>query len=182
MSDLNQTQAAILAFLFDKLPIGLEVETLNFCLAGNFSGKFHSAVGTIDGSEQDGEIVFSVPSYTNDVFLALTHKNKHQVARVLANVEDYERENHCELDHSDVVLVRAIVGEADLERYGVLLIRTATSPELIAVPDTMNIAGREVRFFLAVPLTRDEYIYREQFGHDALMDMFSEKSKSLYFF
>jgi hypothetical protein len=39
---LDQYQSSVLAFLFGRLPIGEDADTLAFALAGDFGGKFNA--------------------------------------------------------------------------------------------------------------------------------------------
>ncbi len=65
--------------------------------------------------------------------------------------------------------------------YAVILLRTATSLDFAKVPDSKCIDDRQTLFFLAVPLTKDEWDLRKQCGHDALLERFQEDGKELYF-
>ncbi|MBN3837747.1 suppressor of fused domain protein [Burkholderia sp. Ac-20344] len=65
--------------------------------------------------------------------------------------------------------------------YAVILLRTATSLDCEGVPDCYEIDGKQTQFYLAVPLTKDEWELRRQRGHDALMDQFQDEEKELLF-
>ena len=85
---LDTYQAKVLTFLFGKLPIGDAVETLEFSLSGKFTGKYRIAHSAIDRTEQQATIVFTLPTYSQSVFLALTRTNVAATARILANLKD----------------------------------------------------------------------------------------------
>lgn len=177
---LDKYQASVLTFLFEKLPIGGDVDSLEFSLSGTFSGKYRVAHTAIEDSEQQARVVFTLPSYACSVFLALTRTKQNETARLLANLEDYERESSLQLGLGEVVITPDHASAPDAP-FAVILLRTATSPDCADVPDSQIIAGQQTMFFLVVPLTAEEWELRRQQGHDALIAKFQADQKELYF-
>ena len=184
MTALNKLQAAVLVFLFEKLAFEDEVNTLNFSLAGDFCGKYFGGfAGTPNEQlEQVAKVAFTLPTYTDSVFLAVTHSKERDVIRILANIEDYEREHSRELNLGEVVLLPKFQIDGNERIHAVLLLRTAISELLNTIPDRQMIGGREIKFALVVPLTKAEFDYRKKFGHDALMDKLQDQDKDIYFY
>ena len=182
MTKMNTFQSAVLADLFDRLPIGEEVDTLNFSLSGNFTGKFFAAFAEIKNVAEKASIVFTLPAYTNHVFFGLTRSKEPTVARLLANIEDYERENSLELSFGEVVVIPDNTGSGDQHPHALLLTRTTTSRDLESVPDRTKIQSKVVTYFFAIPLNREELELRNKSGHDALIDRFVSTEKQLFFF
>lgn len=182
MTSLNKTQATVLSFLFEKLPISEEINTLDFSLAGNFCGKYFGAFADIQGDEENTKVAFTLPTYTGNVFLALTRSNEQEVVRILANIEDYEREHSLELNIGEVVVIPKIQIKDDDPFYAMLLLRTAIYDKLTRVPDRQLIDDREIKFSLVIPISKTEFDYRKKFGHDALMDDFQTKGKDIFFY
>lgn len=184
MTALSKLQAAVLAFLFEKLANEEEINTLDFSLAGNFCGKYFGAFADIqkEKREADAKVAFTLPTYTNSVFVAVTHSQERDVIRILANIEDYEREHSLELNLGEVVLIPKFQIESNESIHAVLLLRTAIHEDLKTIPDRQMIGGREIKFALVVPLTKAEFDYRKKFGHDALMDDFQAQGKDIYFY
>ncbi|KVO10961.1 hypothetical protein WL30_27160 [Burkholderia ubonensis] len=178
---LEQYQAAVLTFLFDRLPIGNDVDSLEFSLSGEFAGKYRVAHSSIESSDRTMRVIFTLPSYSRSVFIALTRTRLNDTARILANLEDYERETSMQLGLGEVVVVPDQAPEGADMPYAVILLRTATSLDCEGVPDDYTIDGKQTRFYLAVPLTKDEWELRRQRGHDALMDRFQDEGKELWF-
>lgn len=178
---LEKYQAAVLAFLFDRLPIGDDVDSLEFSLSGGFAGKYRVAHSAIESADRTARVVFTLPSYSHSVFLALTRTKLNETARILANLEDYERESSMQLGLGEVVLTPEQAQDGGDTPHAVILLRTATSLDCAKVPDSQTIDGRQTLFFLAVPLTKDEWELRRQHGHDALMDQFQDDEKELFF-
>ena len=178
---LNKYQASVVAYLFDMLPIGEEVDTLNFSLSGDFIGKFNAAYSKIKEQTAEIYIVFNIPSYSRSVFLALSKSNPKITARLLANIEDYERESEVELGFGDVVVLADQAGQDKNTPFAVILLRTATAIDIKNIPDNLAIKDKETLFFLAVPLAENEYNLWRQQGHDALMDLFISDNKELFF-
>lgn len=178
---INKHQASILAFLFDRLPIGDDVDSLEFSLSGVFKGKYHAAHAAIESEDQEVRIVFTLPSYSSSVFLALTRTRPGETARLLANLEDYERESSLGLGLGEVIKTPQLAQRDPETPFSVILLRTTTSLDCAEVPDRQEIDGKPMSFFLAVPLTKAEWELRRQFGHDALMDKFQTEGKQLFF-
>ena len=178
---LEKYQAAVLAFLFDRLPIGDDVDSLEFSLSGEFAGKYRVAHSAIESVDQTARVVFTLPSYSRSVFLALTRTKLNETARILANLEDYERESSMQLGLGEVVVTPEQVQDGADTPHAVILLRTATSLDCAKVPDSQAIDGKQTLFFLAVPLTKEEWELRRQRGHDALMDRFQDDEKELFF-
>jgi hypothetical protein len=178
---LDRYQASILEFLFERLPIENDVGSLEFSLSGTFDGKYYAAYGAIEGAEDQAQVIFNLPRYSTSVFLALGRSKPRETARLLANLEDYERESSLSLGLGEAILTNGRPGENSEAPFAVILLRTATSLDCGRVPDRAEIAGKSTSFLLAVPLTEVEWDCRRQFGHDALMDMFQSEGKELFF-
>ncbi|WP_081067700.1 suppressor of fused domain protein [Burkholderia stagnalis] len=176
---LEQYQAAVLTFLFDRLPIGNDADTLEFSLSGEFSGKYRVAHSCIESSGPAMRLVFTLPTYACSVFIALTRTRLNEAARILANLEDYERGSSMQLGLGEVVVTPDQELEGARMPHAVILLRTAASLDCAGVPDRHTIDGRETSFYLVVPLTKDEWELRRRRGHDALIDKFPDEAKEL---
>lgn len=177
---LTKYQAAILAFLFERLPIGDDVDTLEFSLTGDLPGKYRVAYARVQFSDQIVHIVFTLPSFSDRVYLALTRTNVAETARVLANLEELERESSKRPRVGEVIVTLPSASEHEADRP-IILLRTATSIDCAEVPDEQVIGGKQTSFVLAVPLTLNEWMHRRLHGHDALMDRLQECKKELFF-
>ncbi len=182
MTKLTTMQSAILVDLFDQLPVGDEVDTLDFSLSGNFSGKFCAAYAEIENIAEKAFVVFTLPTYTNHVFMGVTKANELTVARMLANLEDYEREHSLQLSLGEVVVIPNYSDGSEGYPHALLLTKTTTSVDLENVPDLLRIQQKEIKCFCVIPLSEKELNIRNTHGHDALIDHFVEQDKSLFFF
>lgn len=178
---LDKYQASVLTFLFSRLPIGDDVDSLEFSLSGAFSGKYRAAYSAIESTDQPASVVFTLPSYSSSVFLALTRTKPRETARLLANLEDYERESSLQLGLGEVVITPDHERDDADTPHAVILLRTATSLDCAEVPDSQVIDGKPTLFFLVVPLTKEEYELHRRHGHDALMSRFQADQKELFF-
>ncbi len=182
MVKLDKTQSSVLAFLFEQLPIGDLVNTLDFSLSGDFHGKYYAAHASLGEPTENISVVFTLPTYTTHTFFALTRSKEMEVARLLANIEDYEKEKSINLRLGEAIITPGKSSSTDSwEPHGVILLRTASAVDLRNVPDKEKINGKEIFFFLVVPLTKAEWDCRKQFGHDALIDLFQSNGKELFF-
>lgn len=171
---LSRKQGAVLSFLFEKIALGHEVSTLDLGLKGDFSGRFLAAYANLSNSRT---IVFTLPTYSNSVFFGVCKAEPAKTATILANLEDYEREGGV-LRTGEVIRLPDATSEHTVT-HSVLLLRTATLPEIKKVPDHATIGEEQIRFALALPLSAQEYEYRRSHGHDALMDKFERDGKDL---
>ncbi|WP_175672660.1 suppressor of fused domain protein [Burkholderia ambifaria] len=176
---LDQYQAAVLTFLFVKLPISNDVDTLEFSLSSEFSGKYRVAHSRIESSDPAMRLVFILPHYTRSVFVALTRTRLNETARILANLEDYERESSMQLGLGEIVVTPDQELEGTDIPHAVILLRTATSLDCAGAPDRHTLDGKETQFYLVVPLTKDEWELRRRHGHNALIDKFQDEGKEL---
>jgi hypothetical protein len=175
---LEKYHAAVLELMFERTAIAKTANTFRFALSGDFDGEFSAAAAR---AGYDGEyIALNLPTYSASVFIALTDKDPESVVRLLANLEDYERENGLQLGLGEAVVVPDISAQFAAP-FAVLLLRTASLSDIADVPDRADIAGRPTAFFLAVPLTKTEYDFRTAHGHDLLLDEFEKQGKSLVF-
>ena len=178
---LDKYQASVLAFLFERLPIDDDADSLEFSLSSAFRGKYRAVHSEIEFTDQPARVVFTLPTYSNSVFLALTRASATDAALVLANLEDYERESSLQLKLGEVIITphHALLS-ADTPQ-SVILFRTATSLDCAKVPDCQTIEGKPTLFFLVVPLTTEECEFRCQHGHDALISRFQADQKDIFF-
>lgn len=150
-----------------------DVDALRFSLAGDTNPFI--VVGAPFGG--GGYIALNLPTYSTSVFLALASGDLKTIALILANLEDYEREHGVSLAQGEAVVLPQ---EPEvISPYAVLLLPTAILSEVANVPDCETIAGRHTSFLLAVPLTKDEYAFRRQHGHDSLMERFEADNKNI---
>jgi len=175
---IPQKQAAILSYLFDHLPIGDQVSTLDFSLTDSSISRCYAAYARIVDAEDELYAVFNLPGDTGAVFLGLAYANAPEVARVLANLEEFEAANQKQLNWGGVL---SIGNAATSVLPGVALLRTASADEFRDVPDRAVVQGQELRFFLVAPLDANELSHRQRLGHDALMDKFAAESKDIVF-
>lgn len=176
---LPRDQASVLAFVLKRVEAEDEIEILEFSLAGEFSEPFRVAVLGIgvDDSGRSLNAVVTLPLHSNGVFIAITAGKVREVARMLANLEDYERDSACKLRPLECVVADVVRGVKAL-----FLLRTASYDAFAGIPDTASINDKEVRFSLVIGLDESEYATKNAAGVDGLLDRFQESEKSLLFF
>lgn len=176
---LDKYQAAILEMLFETTAVGESVDVLRFALSGDYPGEYVVAAAPV-GNEGE-HIALNLPRHsTAGVFVALTDKDPNIVARILANLEDLERERGLHLHPGEAVIIPD-ASPASGGPYAVLLLRTATLTDVAALPDTIEVAGHFTSFSLAVPLSKAEHDFRAEHGHDELLSRFEKDGKCLAF-
>ena len=178
---LNELQAQVLAYLFENLSLEDPVDTLDFTLSGEFTGRYICIEAKVQGTETDSSLVANLPSYSNTVFITFTRGRARQAALILANLEDYLRETQRALAEGDVVVLPAC--QADLDHsspHAVMLMNTKVSPELQDLSGVLTLRSGAVNVFYALGLDQQEYECLKAQGFDTLMDQFVESGKDLY--
>lgn len=176
---LQKDQAAVLAFVLEHVEATDEIEVLEFALAGEFGEPFRAAVLGM-GIDDDGRFlsaVVTLPTHSDGVFLGITAYRVREVARMLANLEDYERDTGRKL-----YPLECVVTDGPEEIKALFLLRTASHGGLASIPDVAVINGKERRFSLVIGLNDREYSTKVGTGADALLDMLQESDKSLVLF
>jgi len=174
--ELSAYQKAVLGFVIERLDVESEIDTLEFSLSGEFEGKYRAIYARLEGASL-GSVVTTVPTYSDTVFVGISSGSPRECARLLANLEDYEREGSVALEPGD--FVRTPDPSHDVEIYGVVLLRTASLADIEGLPDCETICGRHTRFHFVVPVSEAEAAMRSQQGHDALMEHFAAFSKDV---
>ena len=165
--------------MFEYLSIEDEVYYLEFSLSGEFKGKFRVGYAKIEAV--DLYVVFSLPTYSKSVFIALAREVPRDVALYLANLEDYERDGAVAMRPGEVIITPKEMYSEGNSPFALILLRTSTSIDCAKIPDNSLINGILTSFILVLPLTREEYQMRRERGHDALMDAFQDSQKDIFF-
>ena len=178
---LDRLQNSVVTMMFDCVQLHDPVEPLEFGLTGDFGGLFCACIGTPEDVDEAVFVVFTLPRYGSTVFLGLTRGKEREVARLLANLEDLERERSRALGVGETIGldIGGVLGKA-FPPPAVILLPVATSSLLSRLPPKADLAGREVRFALAVPLSEQELRCLNAEGLDALLDLFQQTEKSLF--
>lgn len=172
-------KSELLSFVFDRVDVEDDIEKL--------SGRLNPAAAPIDtyicrptGLDGNLSMIFNTPESTPCVFFALASSRTRDAAQYVANLEEYAWETHRHLHYGDLILTPG--GEDAGFPYASVLLRTASSPLLKAVPDRATFGGREIFFYLVMPMTRRDHTYRANLGHDRLMDRLDAEGRSLSLF
>lgn len=170
----------LVSFVFDHLDIQDDVQTINAPLDPRGPVFSLYICKPVRSGGNDIYITFNAPSNTPGVFFALSASRVVDAAQYVANLEEYNQESGRHLHHGDVVLTSG--NEHRGFPYGCILLRTESYPLLERIPDQVNIREREIFFYLVMPITKLDYTYRANFGHDKLMDKFETEGRSLFVF
>jgi hypothetical protein len=179
--NLNKLQYAIVSSLFEHAKLQDPVTPLEFTLSGDFRGQYNAVIGALANVDEAAFLVATLPRYTSTVFVALTRSGEVEVAKLLANLEDLERENGMLLYLGDVIGHSDEPAATAFPPCATILMPIATSALLRSIPQTTTLTGQEVRFVMVLPLSQKELECRNTQGHDAMIDMFQREGKSLFF-
>lgn len=177
--ELSKGQHAVLAFILAHVDTGEQIETLSFRLAGSFDGTFHVAILHL-GTDETGKVIHllaSIPIHSKGVFLGLSAGHEREVARMLSNLEDYERDTGTALYPLETVVTNDPSGIRAL-----FLLHTVSHPALARIPDSAIIDSQEFRFSLAIGINSSAYDRKAAQGVDALLHLLESTDQSLVFF
>ena len=179
MVELPPFQAAVLVHFFEKAPVADTANTLDFRFTGEFTGTFYAAhIAFAPQSAYEGcSLVTTLATHSDIVFFAVSGSSEVEVARVLGNLEDYDRETRS-LSTGDAIRIPG-THSANADLHAVVLLRPATLSGFDEFNDCFTIKGRHLRFVVALFLTEEEYLFRKKHGHDALMDRFADECRSV---
>jgi hypothetical protein len=178
---LNELQKAIGAFLIERVPALGAAQLLEFALAGG-SARYRAAHTLVGDPAEQVRVVYSIPQLTNHVFFALTLGQPMDVASLLANLEEYEHDKKSALVHGEVVITpHDPFWNGKHAPHAIILLLVDVADDLVAIPGNADIGGQQITFSLAVPLSKEETDHLARFGHDALIDLFQETGKELFF-
>jgi hypothetical protein len=179
--NLSKSRAEILAYVAQRLPVDDDLTILNFQLSPAADVQLFAAVGHVQDEFGSIDIVFSLPEGQGNVFFGTTSGDPKNVARILANLEDYEHETARHLHPGEVV--RFPNASSDLEMPdAVLLLPISASTLLADIEGRATIDSRNMTFVLAMPVSHADLEYRRIQGHDALIDYFEEHQRELGLF
>jgi hypothetical protein len=125
------------------------------------------------------KLVCTLPAVTKNIYVTVTEGDAKIVRRVLAVLEDFERDDAVRL--GNVLLV----DDPDLRANhicGVILLPGNVFNVLDHLPGKLTIDSVEYQFIAVVFLTNEENEIRRTRGHDALMDYWTEIDKDLISF
>ena len=90
---LPRDQAGVLVLVMNAAPIKHPVDTLEFGLSGSFHEFFYAAYSELTVPGNAGlSLVFTLATHADRVYMTIVNDEAREVARVLANIEDYDRE------------------------------------------------------------------------------------------
>jgi hypothetical protein len=134
---------------------------------------------TVSKADDQIAAIFTIPTTTHNVYATVTDGDRKLVRRILATIEDTERESA--VNPGGVLLF----DDPELKArdiVGVIFLPVSASNVLDYLPDKVLVDGAEYRFLLVVFLRGDEHETWKKYGHDSLMDLFEQEDKDLISF
>ncbi len=125
-------------------------------------------------------VLFNLPTKTSSVFLAITENRFAEVARILANVEDYQRANGRPIGFGETMgLDGTFPSMLPQEASALIFLPCSISLDLEPLTDDFLLDGEKVKFALVVPITDDDIRVRHEQGLDALVSRWDEAGKNI---
>jgi hypothetical protein len=175
---LPRNQAGVLACIFNAAPIKDPADILEFRLSGPFREFFYAAHSqlTLPGKESLS-LVFTLATHSSRVYMTLVNDHVREVARVLANLEDYDRERGVELQFGESISLPDDPFLRQHGRAGALLLDVADFPGFDGFPEQATALGRTIKFSMVIFITSDEHTFKKGHGLDALIKSFIESDR-----
>jgi hypothetical protein len=181
MIELPAAQAAILTYMYHEAPVTGEAQLLQFTLDETNDPFYAAAIllRPLQGLELCS-LVMTLGSYAPRIFFAVTQTRAFPLARMLANLEDLERQmGALEAGH----IVNFEGGDEEWNDYtAALLLPPNAMGGFAAFPEEHRFRDARFTFSLVTPLTRDEIAFRESQGHEALLQRMTEQRRDIVAF
>jgi len=177
---LNEKQKKVLAYVYNALGLTGDVDYFEskFDVSGKNFVVIHGVL-TID-SLGAMNLLFNLPLDTNFVFLAIAEDNFSEAARILANVEDYQRSTGREIKFGETMGLDGTFPSAlSQEASALIFLPCGVSLDLKPLTDDLLLDDEKLRFFLVVPITDEEIRIRHEQGFDALFSRWDEVGKNI---
>ncbi|WP_454745276.1 suppressor of fused domain protein [Ciceribacter selenitireducens] len=125
-------------------------------------------------------VLFNLPTKTSSVFLATAENSFAEVARILANVEDYQCANGRHIGFGETMgLDGTWPSLLTQEASALIFLPCSVSLDLEPLTDDFLLDGEKVKFALVVPITDDDIRIRHEQGLDALFSRWDEVGKNI---
>jgi hypothetical protein len=177
MMNFERLRGEVVSRVLDNEHAADEAEL--FTLTGRDDRTFHQAVARII-PDDDLLIVLTVPAETTSIFITVTDGEQALVRRILANLEEMERDG---TSLSTACVVR--LEDETLEQHGVAgvtLMPLSVSGILCGMEETFEHQQRVYSFHLVVFLSFAEYAIWKAHGQEQIAAHFDEVDKDLLTF
>lgn len=177
---LDNRQLEILKYVYSALKMQgdlaylesrLDVDGENFVVIHGFLAI--ADLGTMN-------VLFNLPTKTSSVFLAIAENSFAEVARILANVEDYQRATGRRIAYGETMdLDGTWPSLLAQEASALIFLPCSVSLDLEPLTDDFLLDDETVTFALAVPVTDDDIRIRHEQGLDVLFSTWDEVGKDI---
>lgn len=125
-------------------------------------------------------VLFNVPTKTSSVFVAIAENSFAEVARILANVEDYQRATGRQIGFGETMgLDGTRPSPLAQEASALIFLPCSVFLDLQPLTDDFLLHDETVTFALVVPITDDDLRIRHEQGLDALFSRWDEVGKNI---
>ncbi|MBW8446358.1 MAG: suppressor of fused domain protein [Arenimonas sp.] len=125
-------------------------------------------------------VLFNLPTKTSSVFLAIAENSFAEVARILANVEDYQRATGRQIGFGETMgLDGTWPSQLTQEASALIFLPCSVSLDLQPLTDDFLLDDETVTFALVVPVTDEDIRIRHEQGLNVLFGKWDEVAKKI---
>ena len=173
-------QNEITALVFNEIS---QLETVDFVdfYYPDIDTNISTAVARIAFDDEEIlNVIFSLCSQTNIVFITITDGDSRQVAKIISSIEYYVKyENTLEMGDSLSLIDSDFLVKNNV--YGAVLLKVSVIPFLPNFPYSMELStGESISTMLVTFINKKEYMHIKQNGFTSLVDYFADTNKDLY--
>jgi hypothetical protein len=181
---MNDLTSAVVNHVFSACEFTTQVRFSELRFDGDQFG-YTIAISTDFEDRLEGEelsepesLIFNVPFATPHVFILITDGAQERVARIVANLEQYERQGRHLTGDSFIALDNdSYLLEHD--KVGALFLPVSDSFYLDRLQPTLNVGGRSLHFLYVVFLNELESHLLHEKGRDALFEKWLEHGRGI---
>lgn len=177
---LDNRQLEILKYVYSALKMQGDVDYFESRLDvdGESFVVIHGILAIADLGTMN--VLFNLPTKTSTVFLAIAENSLAEVARILANVEDYQRANGRHIGFGETMgLDGTFPSIFTLQASALIFLPCSVSLDLQPLTDDFLLDDEKMTFVLVVPITDDDIRIRHEQGLDALFSRWDEVGKNI---
>jgi hypothetical protein len=177
----TKRQYEALTYALEHARVAPEADIFYFSFEDKSSRRYYVAAAAVTDGGPDVNLVFTVASHSRWIFITATDGVAHDVARLLARLEDFVANSEEHVHYSHTLAIDEPFA-AKNGRVAMLLLPASVSPLMRDWPDETTLDGQTYHLALVVFLTPAEYRLKRERGYDALLDQFEAEDRDLVTF
>lgn len=174
--DCTDFEKSVIAFFYKVLPIKGDISISEICCENGRS--YLAGIGMLGDESDPIKVVFSIPKKGEESFFIICDGDSNELSREIAGLQKHNEEVAHLCLHHTISTDNEYVKNAGWAGYLI------SSPNVTwkDFPRSANLPEREVRFWLAMPISDADRQIKIELGVDALMDKYQKEGRELFTF